>query len=78
VFLYIGNVVGSDWFSENVTLANRVSGACWAQRSGEEGRKLTFLVGAQTRSGYEVRDIYQVQERGDVKRRKRKYIREGK
>jgi len=24
---YIGNGVGGDWFSENVTLANRVSGA---------------------------------------------------
>lgn len=26
VFSYIGNGVGGDWFSANVTLANRVSG----------------------------------------------------
>ena len=34
---YIGNGVGSDWFSENVTLANRVTGA-WRTREGEGGK----------------------------------------
>ena len=33
---YIGNDVRSDWFSENLTLANRVSGAWWALEGGKE------------------------------------------
>ena len=36
---YIGNGVGSDWFSENMTLANRVTGAR-RPREGKEEREV--------------------------------------
>ena len=32
----IGNGVGSDWFSEKVTLAKRVSGALWTWKEERE------------------------------------------
>jgi hypothetical protein len=33
--------VGGDWFSENVTLANRVSGAWWTRSGeGEDGSRV--------------------------------------
>ena len=34
---YIGNGVGGDWFSENMTLANRITGA-WRTREGKGGK----------------------------------------
>ena len=39
---YIGNAVGVDWLSENVMLANRISGA-WSR--GRRGRKSSCLRG---------------------------------
>jgi hypothetical protein len=40
---YIWNGVGSDWFSANVTLANRVSGACRTRKGGRRGRKSSYI-----------------------------------
>ena len=40
VRIYIGNGVGSDWFSEKVTLAKTVCGALWAlKEEREEGSR---------------------------------------
>jgi hypothetical protein len=39
---YIGNGVGSDWFSEKLTLPNRVTGACRAWKWEEEERELSM------------------------------------
>jgi len=40
---FIGNGVGSDWFSANLTLANRVSGACRTRKGGRRGRKSSYI-----------------------------------
>ena len=40
---YIGNGVDSDWFSANVKLANRVSGACRSRKGGRRGRKSKYI-----------------------------------
>ena len=45
LYIYIGNGVGSDRLSENVTLANRVSGACWTGGGGQERKKVDFRSG---------------------------------
>ena len=40
--IYIGNGVGSDWFSETVTLAKSFSGALWTlKRERKEGSRLS-------------------------------------
>jgi len=36
VFNYVAQGVGGYWFSENMTLANRVSGAWWIWKGAEE------------------------------------------
>ena len=41
---YLGNGVGGDWFSENMTLASRVTGAWWAWEGKEERELKTSKV----------------------------------
>jgi hypothetical protein len=41
--LYIVNSVGNDWFSENVTLSNGVTGACRI-RNGGRGKRAAYGV----------------------------------